>query len=109
MLFCWASTFTLRSGTPGSMVTGRIELLRIGAGESGVAVGAPLHGRAHAVAVAQVDVVPHADLIAVIEHGRAGQGEQQRVHQLDLPAVVAQQRREPAADAQIDAHLGSWA
>ena len=35
-----------------------------------------------------------------------GQREQQPVHQLDLAAVVAQQRRQPAADAQVDAGLG---
>ena len=61
----------------------QIEPLRIGARESGVAVGAPLHGRAHAVAVAEIDIVAHADLVAVVEHGRARQREQQRIHQLD--------------------------
>jgi hypothetical protein len=51
---------------------GEYEPLRIGARKSRVAVAAPLHRRAHAVAVAEVDVVPHADLVAVIEDGRAG-------------------------------------
>ena len=47
--------------------------LRIGFAIAGIAVGAPLHGRAHAVAVAEKDVVAHADLVAVIEDRRAGQ------------------------------------
>ncbi len=34
---------------------GQIELLRVGAGEAGVAIRAPLHGRADAVAIAQID------------------------------------------------------
>ncbi len=38
-------------------------------------------------------------------HRRAGQREQQRVHQFDAAAIVLQQRRQAAADAQIDAHL----
>ena len=83
----------------------QIELLRIGPREAGVAVGAPLHRRADAVAVAEIDVVPHADLVAVVEHRRARQREQQAVHQLDAAAVVAQQRRQPAANAQVDARL----
>ena len=37
--------------------------------------------------------------------GVPGQREQQRVEQLDLAPVVAEQRREPAADAEVDAHL----
>ena len=73
-------------------------------GEAGVAVGVPLHGRADAVAVAEVDVVAHADLVAVVEDGRAGKAEEQRVEQLDAAAVVVDQRREAAADADVDAH-----
>ena len=75
---------------------------RIGAREAAVAVGRPLHRRAHAVAVAEMDVVAHADLVAVIDHRRAGHGEQQAVHQLDAAAVALQQRREAAADAEIE-------
>ena len=83
----------------------QVEPLRGSAGEAGVAVAAPLHGRAHAVAVAQVDVVPHPDLVAVVEDRRPRQREQERHHQLDLAPVVAQQRREPPADPDVDAHL----
>ena len=75
---------------------------RIGARKSAVAVGRPLHRRAHAVAVAEMDVVAHADLVAVIDHRRAGHRQQQVVHQFDPPAVVLQQRRQSAADAEIE-------
>ena len=77
----------------------QVELGGIGGGEAGVAVARPLHRRAHAVAVAQVDVVAHADLVAVVDDRAARQREQQAVEQLDLPAVVVQQRGQPAADA----------
>ena len=83
----------------------QIKLLRIGSGEAGVAVHAPLHRRADAVAVAQIDVVAHADLIAVVDDRRARQREQQRVHELDPAAIVAEQRSQPPADAEIDTRL----
>ena len=83
---------------------GHVKLLRIGARETGIAIGAPLHGRAHAVAIAQIDVVAHADFVAVINDGRAGQRKQQGVHQLNLAAVVFQQRRQTPANPEIDAH-----
>jgi hypothetical protein len=59
-------------------------------------------GRAHAVAVAEIDVVAHAELVAVIDDRRAGQRHQQRVHQLDLAPVVFHQRRKAPADAEIE-------
>ena len=83
----------------------QVEPLGVGAGEAGVAVRAPLHGRAHAVAVAQVVVVAHPQLVAVIDDGSAGQREEQRRHQLDLPPAVAEQRGQPPADAEVDAGL----
>jgi hypothetical protein len=79
--------------------------LGVRAGEAGVAVRGPLHRGAHAVAVAEVDVVAHPDLVAVVQDRGARQAEQQRVHQLDQPAIVAEQRREPAPDAEIDPHV----
>ncbi len=51
----------------------KLQLLRIGAGKAGVAVAVPLHRRAHAVAVAKVEIVAHADLVTVVEHRRARQ------------------------------------
>ncbi len=83
----------------------QVEPLRIGAGKAGVAVAAPLHGRAHAVAVAQVEVVAHADFVAVVNHRRSRQRKQQGVHQLDAAAVVFEQRGQAPANAQVDAHV----
>ena len=84
----------------------RVKPRGIGTGEPAVAVRSPLHRRAHAVAVAQIDIVAHADLVAVINDRRPGKRQQQRVHQFDLAAVVVHQRRKPAADADIDAGAG---
>ena len=81
----------------------QVERLGIGAAEAAVAVCRPLHRRPHAVAIAEIVVVAHADLVAVVDHRRAGHGEQQGIHQLDLTPVVVHQRRKPAADAEIDA------
>ena len=84
---------------------GAVQLGRRGAREARVAVRGPLHGRAHAVAVAQVHVVAHADLVAVVEDGRAGERQEDAVHQLDPPPVVVEQGRQAAADADVDPHL----
>ena len=84
---------------------GQVQPLGIRPRESGVAVGAPLHRRPHAVAVAEVDVVAHADLVPVVDDRRAGQREQEAVHQLDPAPVVAEQRREPPADTEVDARV----
>ncbi len=73
--------------------------------EAAVAIAGPLHRRAHAVAIAEIDVVAHADLVAVVDDRRAGQREEQRVQQLDPAAAVFDQRREAAADADVDPHL----
>ena len=79
------------------------QLGRVAAREPAVAVGGPLHRRAHTIAVAEIDVVAHADLVAIVEDRRAGQRQQQRIHQFDLAPVIVHQRREPTADAEIDA------
>ena len=83
----------------------RVEPGRVGAREAAVAIAGPLHRRADAVAIAEVDVVAHADLVAVVDHRRAGHREQQAVQQLDPAAAVLEQRRQPAADADVDPHL----
>jgi hypothetical protein len=77
----------------------QVELLRVGAREAAVAVGRPLHRRPHPVAVAEVVIVAHAQLVAVIDDRRAGHRHQEPVHQLDLAPVVLHQRREAPADA----------
>ena len=83
----------------------QVQLLAVRRREAGVAVAAPLHRRAHAVAVAEVDVVAHPDLVAVVDDRRARQRHEQPVHQLDAPPVVAEQRGEPPADPEVDPHL----
>ena len=72
--------------------------------EAGVAIAGPLHRRAHAVAIAEIDVVAHADLVAVVDDRRAGNEKSRRVQQLDPAAAVLDERREAAADADVDAH-----
>jgi hypothetical protein len=52
---------------------------------------------------AQIDVVAHADLVAVIEDRRSRHRQQQALHQLDATEVVFEQRRQAAANADIDA------
>ena len=88
-------------------MTGKESLAGIGGGEAGVAVGVPLHGGADAVAVAEVDVVAHADLVAVVEDGGAGKAEEEGVEELDAAAVVVEQRGETAADAELTRMRGS--
>ncbi len=75
---------------------------RIGTGETAIAVDRPLHRRAHAIAVAQVDIVAHADFIAVIQGRCARHRQQQAVEQLDPPTVTLHQRRQTSANTQID-------
>ena len=60
-----------------------------------------MHRRAHAVAIAEIDVIAHADLIAVVDDRRTRHREQQAVHQLDLLAVVFEQWRQAPANAEI--------
>ena len=85
---------------------GEVETCWDGGGESGVAVGVPLHGGADAVAVAEVDVVAHADLVAVVEDGGSGEAEEERVEEFDAAAVVVDEGCEASADAYVDAHTG---
>ena len=84
----------------------QVQLARGGDGEAGVAVGGPLHRGAYAVAVTEPDVVAHPDLVAVVEHRRAREGEQQGGEQLHPVHVVVEQRRQPAADADVGLHAG---
>ena len=66
--------------------------------------GGPLHRRPHAVAVVQVDVVAHADLVAVVDDRRAGEREEQAVQELHAPPAVLHERREAAPDAHVELH-----
>ena len=56
-------------------------------GEAAVGLVRPLHRRADGLPLGQTQVVTHADLFAVADHGCSGQGEHQAVHQLQAPAV----------------------
>ena len=80
----------------------QVHLLRVRLRKAGVGVGAPLHGCAHAVAVAEVDVVAHPDLVAVVDHRRPFERKEDGVHQLQAPPVAAQQRRQPPPDTNVD-------
>ncbi len=50
-----------------------------------------------------MDIVTHADLVAVIDDRRARHRQQQPVHKFDAPAVALQQWREATTDAEVDA------
>ncbi len=75
---------------------------RVGARKAAVAVNRPLHGRANTVPVAQVDVIAHADLVAVIQRRCAGHRQQHAVEQLDPATIAIHQRCQAPTDAQVD-------
>ncbi len=81
----------------------QVELLRIRLGETGVAIRAPLHRGSAAVAIAEIEIVAHPDLVAVIKDRRARHGEKENIEQFDLAPAVGEKRREAAANAEIDA------
>ena len=49
----------------------QVKPLRIGGRKARVPIAIPLHGSAHAVAVPEVDVVAHPDLVTVIDNWAA--------------------------------------
>ena len=57
----------------------QIKLLWIGPGKSGITIWTPLHRRAATIAIAKIEIVPHANLISVVDDGGAGHREEQRV------------------------------
>ena len=73
----------VRHHRPDQLVRGRVR-------EAGARLVRPLHRRAHGVALRQREVVAHADLVAVPEDGRAGQGEHQAEGELQAPLVAAE-------------------
>ncbi len=83
---------------------GQVQLARVGGGEPRIAVGVPLHRRPRGVAVLEPDIVPHADLVAVVQERTSGQGQQQRMDEFDLCTGIVEQRREPAPDTHVGAH-----
>ncbi len=68
---------------------GEIETLGIGMRKTRIPVSTPVHGGPDAVPVAQVDIVPHPDLVPIEENGRTGQGEKKTVQDLDPSTVIA--------------------
>jgi hypothetical protein len=63
-----------------------------------------LHGRSDAVPVAQIDVIAHADFVAVIDDRRAWEREEEAVHELHLAPIVLDERGEAPPNAEVDAH-----
>ena len=70
----------------------QIQAVGAGSGKAGVSIRAPLHWGSNTVPVAEINVVAHADFVAVVDDRRTGKREQKRVHQFDLVPVLAQQR-----------------
>ena len=75
---------------------------RVGAGKASVAVDRPLHRRAHTVAVTEVDVIAHADFIAVVQRRRARHRQQQAVEQFHPASVPLHQGRQSPTNPQVD-------
>ena len=82
----------------------QVELGEVRLREAAVAVGRPLHGRAHRVPVTEVDVVTHQQLVAVVDDGAARQGQDQGIQQLGRAAVVVEERGQPAPDPHVALH-----
>ncbi len=81
---------------------GEVKFLGIGVGESCVSVRAPLHRSTHAIAVAEIEVVPHADFITIVDYWCTRQGEEQAVQQFNLLAVVIQKWCQASADTEVE-------
>ena len=77
----------------------------IGAREAGVAIAGPLHRRPHAVAVPEIEIVTHPDLVAVVDDRRAREREEQADQQLDAGPAVADERRQAPANADVEPRL----
>ena len=63
-----------------------------------------MHGSAYAIAVAEINIVAHTDLIAVVDDWRARERQQQADKQLNAAAVIVQQWCQPSANTDIDTH-----
>src|SRR5690554_5713914 len=79
------------------------QALGIRARKAPIAIRAPLHRGTDTIPIAKMDVVTHADLVAVIKHGRSRHGQEQAIHQFNAPAVTLEQGREPPPYSQVDA------
>ena len=61
----------------------------------------PLHRRPRAIALGKRKIIAHADLIAVADHGRARQCEQEAIGQFQPAAITIEHGRKPASDAAV--------
>jgi len=55
--------------------------------------------------VAEMDIVAHADFIAVIDYRRSRHRQQQAVHQFNAAPVALQKRCQSASDSQVQTRL----
>src|SRR5207249_12152403 len=82
------------------------QLLMSSRREAAVGLCGPLHRRANGQALRQRQVLSHADLVAVAQDRRAGQGEEEAVGQLQPATISPQHRRQPAPyPTAVDPHL----
>src|SRR5690606_912615 len=77
----------------------QVKLLRIGLRKAAVAVGTPLHGCSDTVAVTQVEIISHPDLVAIVDDVCTGQTEEQGIEQLNLFSVIFEQRSQTMPDS----------
>src|SRR6266478_478647 len=64
----------------------------------------PLHRRAYAIPVPEINIVPHADFVSVIDDGCARHGHQHSVQKLNSPPVIVHHWRQSAPDSEIQSH-----
>ena len=68
--------------------------------------GIVLTRRASAIALGQIEIISHANLVAIADHRRSGEGEHEAVGELDAPPIAIEHGHEPASDAaMIELHL----
>src|SRR5439155_16537874 len=58
---------------------GRVQAFRIGPREASVPATIPLHRSAYTISIAEVNIVPHSDFVAVVDDRSAWHGHQQSV------------------------------
>ena len=84
----------------------KVELRKVATRKAGVAVGGPLHRRADRVSVAEVDVVAHEELVAVVDDRASGHRQQEGVEELGQAPVAVEQRRQATPDPHVTLHAG---
>ena len=84
----------------------RDKFFRVGCRKTAALRSRPLHGGADGVALLQIEVIPHADLIAIAHHRNAGQGKEYRVAERQPLQIAVEHRGQATADpALVDVHL----